>query len=191
MNKDVMINVTNRSHSSVGYPVPDNANGLTRQFAVGETKQISFDELQKLSWMPGGMYLLQNCLVIKNEEAVSEILGDVEPEYYYSEQDVRNLLENGTIDQLLDCLDYGTDGVIDLLTNLAVELEIPDMRKRTAIMNKTGFNINRAIELRHEDEEDEVAAAPPTQKARRAAPMETSSANHRRTAAPKYKVVGE
>ena len=191
MNKDVMINVTNRSHSSVGYPVPDNANGLTRQFAVGETKQISFDELQKLSWMPGGMYLLQNCLVIKNEEAVSEILGDVEPEYYYSEQDVRNLLENGTIDQLLDCLDYGTDGVIDLLTNLAVELEIPDMRKRTAIMNKTGFNINRAIELRHEDEEDEVAAAPPTQKARRAAPMETSSANHRRTATPKYKVVGE
>ena len=63
MNKDVMINVTNRSHSSVGYPVPDNTNGLTRQFAVGETKQISFDELQKLSWMPGGMYLLQNCLV--------------------------------------------------------------------------------------------------------------------------------
>ena len=190
MNKDVMINVTNRSHSSVGYPVPDNTNGLTRQFAVGETKQISFNELQKLSWMPGGMYLLQNCLVIKNEEAVSEILGDVEPEYYYSEQDVRNLLENGTIDQLLDCLDYGTDGVIDLLINLAVELEIPDMRKRTAIMNKTGFNINRAIELRHEDEKDEVAA-PPTQKARRAAPMETSSASSRRTAAPKYKVVGE
>ena len=89
MNKDVMINVTNRSHSSVGYPVPDNTNGLTRQFAVGETKQISFDELQKLSWMPGGMYLLQNCLVIKNEEAVSEILGDVEPEYYYTEEDIK------------------------------------------------------------------------------------------------------
>lgn len=195
MDKDRLIPVTNRHNSLVGYPVPDNTNGLERDFAPGETKQISFEELQKLSWMPGGMYLLQNYFVIKDEEAIKEILGDVEPEYYYSEEDVKNLLENGTLDQLMDCLDFGTDGVIELLKSMAVELEIADMRKRNTITKKTGFDINKAIEIKHLEAEDEVEETPVETKARRSAPVTKEATSGRRTAAPapegKYKVVSK
>lgn len=188
--KDTLISVVNRHSNSVGYPVPDNVNGLARTFAVGETKQITFEELQKLSWIPGGMYLLQHYLVIKDDEVIKEILGDVEPEYYYNESDIRNLLENGSLEQLMDCLDFGTYGVIEILKDLAVDLEIPDMRKRKAIFEKTGFDVDTAIRFKEMEEEPE--AVPTKEKVRRAATPTPAAEKTRRASAPavdKYKVV--
>ena len=57
VDKDKIIKVTNRDKGSVGYIIPDLGN-LNRQFQPGETKDLTFEELQKLSWIPGGMYIL-------------------------------------------------------------------------------------------------------------------------------------
>ena len=50
---------------------------------------------------------------------------------------------------LLDALDFAPEGIIDLIEKRAIELELPNMNKRKAIMNKTGVNITKSIENHH------------------------------------------
>ena len=74
IDKTTLIKVRNRDNGTVGYTIPDLGN-LHRNFQVGETKEVTMEELRKLSYIPGGMYLLQNCFIIENKEAVAELLG--------------------------------------------------------------------------------------------------------------------
>lgn len=184
MEKDTLIKVRNRAEGSVGYIIPDLGN-LNRQFTSNETKEIPFDELRKLSFVPGGRYLLDNCLIIEDKDALQELVGDVEPEYFYTENDIKNLLLTGSMDAFLDFLDFAPQGGIDIAKDMAVKLQINDINKREAIKNKTGFDVTKAIEFNKETTED----APQEEKVRRTTPI-TSAATEtgRRTAPPKYKV---
>lgn len=184
MKKDTLIKVRNRAEGSVGYIIPDLGN-LNRQFTSNETKEIPFDELRKLSFVPGGRYLLDNCLIIEDKDALQELVGDVEPEYFYTENDIKNLLLTGSMDAFLDFLDFAPQGGIDIAKDMAVKLQINDINKREAIKNKTGFDVTKAIEFNKETAED----APQEEKVRRTTPI-TSAATEtgRRTAPPKYKV---
>lgn len=183
---DTQITVTNRDNGTVGYTIPD-LNNLHRNYQAKEKKSITMEELRKLSYIPGGLYLLRNCLVLDNKEAIQELLGDVEPEYFYSEAEIKQLLKTGSLAQLEDCLDFAPKGVIDLVKSIAVETELNDINKRQVILNKTGFNVTKAIEINRETTEAEVQE----EKVRRAAPVTVISAEKesgRRTAPPKYKV---
>ena len=73
IDKKTLIKVTNRDSGSVGYVIPD-LNNLYRRFSAGETKTLTFEELEKLSWIPGGKRILTNYLKLDNEEAVAELL---------------------------------------------------------------------------------------------------------------------
>ena len=153
LNKNTRIKVKNRSTGSIGYAVPDLGN-LRRRFVSGEIKEVTFDELQKLSYTPGGNYMLKNYLVIMdNNEAVQALIGGVELEYNYSKEDIKNLLLNGSMDELLDCLDFAPVGVIDLVKQIAVGIELNDLQKRQAILNKTGFSVDNAIKIKNEAKE--------------------------------------
>lgn len=145
LSNDYMIKVTNRDNGTVGYEVPD--LGVKRNFVARETKEITWEELKKLSYVPGGSYILSNCLIIQDEAAIKELLGEVEPEYFYTEKDVENLLLHDSLDALMDCLDFAPRGTIELVKDIAVKLEIPDINKRKAILEKTGFNVTKAIEI--------------------------------------------
>lgn len=163
LDKDTIIKVTNRDSGSVGYSIPDLGN-LHREFATGETKEITMDELRKLSYLPGGRVLLERYLVMDNKEAVEELLTEVEPEYYYTEDDVKFLLLDGTLDQLKDCLDFAPEGTINLVKKVATELKLNDIAKRKAILEATGFNVTTAIEI-NEDTEEEDAQSSKTRRA--------------------------
>ena len=153
MEKSTLIKVLNRDNGAVVYAIPE-MNGLKRVYQAGETKEITFEEIEKLSYIPGGMELLQDCLVIlDNDEAIKEILGHVEPEYSYTKEDVINLMKNGSLDEFLDCLDFAPEGVKDLIKTLSVELPLNDVAKREAILNKLGFNVDNAIRIKRESEE--------------------------------------
>ena len=52
LDKNLMVKVTNRDNGTVGYTIPDLGN-LHRTFQSGETKEISMDELRKLSHIIG------------------------------------------------------------------------------------------------------------------------------------------
>ena len=150
---DKIIKVTNRDNGHVGYTIPD-LNNLTRTFAANETKEISMNELRKLSYIPGGKVLLRDYLVLNNQEAIEELLNKVEPEYFYTEEDIKNLLLNGSLDALKDCIDYAPIGTLDLLKKVAVELPLNDVAKRKAILEMTGFSIDSAIMVNEETKED-------------------------------------
>ena len=51
-NNNKLYNVTNRSSCTVSYPIPEGFG--FRTFAAGQTLQLTFDDLEKLSYMPGG-----------------------------------------------------------------------------------------------------------------------------------------
>ena len=122
LENNTMIKVTNRDNGSVGYTIPD-MNNLHRNFQSGESKEISMEELRKLSWIPGGLYILEHLLVIENQEAQQELLPSVEPEYNYTREDVEDLLEKGSLEQLQDCLAFAPDGVVNIVKQAAVETE--------------------------------------------------------------------
>ena len=151
-NSSDIIKVQNRDNGTVGYSIPD-LNNLHRNFMPNETKKITMSELRKLAYIPGGQYLLNNCLKLNNDDAIDELIGNVEIEYYYDEDKIKDLLTNGSIDEFLDCLDFAPDGVIDLVKNLAVTLKLNDYAKREAILEKTGFDVTKAIEINKETEE--------------------------------------
>ena len=65
MEKTTLIKVLNRDNGSVVYSIPE-MNGLRRVYQAGEIKEITFEELEKLSYIPGGMELLEDSLVILN-----------------------------------------------------------------------------------------------------------------------------
>ena len=186
---NMTVKVTNRDNGSVGYSVPD--LGVHRTFQPKESKEISAEELRKLSYLPGGDVIIKDYLIIHNEEVLKELVGELEPEYYYSEDEVKTLLLSGSLEQLQDCLDFAPNGVIDLIKSLAVSLKIDNVSKRKAIQDKTGFNVTRAIEIN--EETDEETTSKESAQGRRAAPITAKSeeAQQRRSAPPKYNVVSQ
>lgn len=161
MDKNTIIKICNRDNAAVFYDIPE-MNGLHRVFQPNEVKEVTLEELIKLSYEPGGMNLLRNNFILNNKEAIKMILGHVEPEYTYTPADVKNLLLNGSLDELLDCLDFAPEGVIELVKTLAVELPLNDVAKREAILEKTNFNVTNAIQIKKDTEADvpQPAAAP-------------------------------
>lgn len=183
-----IIKVRNRDNGAVGYTIPDLGN-LHRNFQSGEVKKVTMEELRKLSYIPGGEAILRDYLVIEdNDEAIAELLGEVELEYTYTEEDVEKLLKYGSLEEFLDCLDFAPQGVIELVKHLDVKFEVNDIAKRQAILEKTGFNVTNAITINHETEK--VGEEPI--KARRATTtvkdkqVTTTGATRRTT--PKYNV---
>lgn len=185
LEKNTLIKVTNRGNGRVGYPIPD-ANGLRRLWHAKESKDIPMDELRKVMWTTGGSYLLKNTLIIENKEAIQELFStEPEPEYYYTEEEIKQLLLTGTNDQLLDCLDFAPEGVIEVVKNLAVSLKLNDMSKREIIFNKTGFNVTNAININKESETVEEVE----KTERRATPIQTEEVKEEKTRrVPNYKV---
>jgi hypothetical protein len=179
LDKNTTIKVKNRDNGTVSYVVPDLGN-LHRSFQPQEEKEITMDELRKLSYLPGGDVILKDYLVIENAEAVAELLGEVEPEYNYTEAEIEELLKNGTLDQLLDALDFAPEGVVELIKDIAVKTELNDINKRKAILEKTGFNVTSAIDFNKEVAEADEKSV----QSRRAAPISQPAAesnNGRRT----------
>lgn len=179
--------VKNRSASEVIYSIPE--DGIRRPFAPGETKRISLGELQKLGYQPGGREIMTNFLQIQEEEATEELGIHREVEYDMSEQQIVELLKSGSMDALLDALDFAPTGVIDLIKTFAVQLPLNDMEKCNAIKKKTGFDVMAAIKNNIADKAPEEKPEMEKATERRVKPaVEETPAPARRTTA-QYKVV--
>ena len=178
IDKNKMVKVINKFNGTVGYDVPE--MGVHRNFYPKESKEISFEELERLSFMPGGEVILKEYLEIVDREAIRTLLNiEPEPEYHYSEQDVLNLMLNGSLDQFLDCLDFAPEVIKEIIKTKAVELPLNDMAKRKAIQDKLNFDVTRAIEIkntRYDGETEENVETRTAASGRRAAPIKTDNA---------------
>ena len=146
MEKSRLIKVINKFSGSVGYDVPD--LGVYRNFQPRESKDITIEELEKLSYIPGGLTILREYLEITDADIAEKILnGKLEPEYFYTEED------------------------------MAVNLPLNDIAKREAIKEKLDFDVTRAIEIKNTnfDGGDAASSDEPTQAKRRVATKTTST----------------
>lgn len=182
----IMYNVKNRSAAVAVYSIPD--MGIRRSFQPGETKQISVEELEKLTYRPGGMALLTNFLQIQSIEGLNKIGMKPQPEYHMSENDIINLMKNGSMDEFLDCLDFAPVGVVDLIKKLSVSLPLTDIYKRQALLKKTGFDCDAALRHVMEEKEDDQDTILKTEERRVKKESNEEIPAGRRTA-PKYNVV--
>ena len=182
----IMYNVKNRSAGVATYKIPE--LGIRRSFAPGEVKKISAEELEKLTYRPGGMALLANFLQIQDREAIEKIGLKTQPEYHMSEQDIVNLMTVGSLDEFLDCLEFAPPGVIDLIKKLSVSLPLTDIQKRQALKAQTGFDCDAALKHLMEEKEDDSENTILKSTGERRVKKEEAAAPVRRTT-PKYNVV--
>lgn len=185
INANTIYNVLNRSSSMVGYTIPE--LNIRREFQPGETKKIKFSELEQLTYQPGGTTLIQDYFLIREQEVTDALNIQTEIEYYMNEDNVRDLILKGSLDQFLDCLDFAPEGVLEMIKKLAIELPMNDVEKREALKKKTGLDVDSAIKNKMAEMVDE--GAPATSEAPHRRVQETANeAPVRRTEAPKYTV---
>ena len=187
INSEDMFNGKNRSASGVVYRIPE--TNLRREWAPGETKRISFDELEKLTYQPGGRELIENFLQILNKEVTNNLSVHTEPEYNMSEEQVVDLILNGSLDAFLDALDFAPIGIIDLIKSLSVSLPITDINKRRALKEKTGFDVDKAIENDMASKETSIVEKEAPK--RRASETAQPATPQRRTSGTSYKVINK
>lgn len=174
-----LITVRNRNRGETGFEV----DGKWTMFAIDEVKKIPFATLQSLTFIPGGQFTLDNYLVIENKEALELLNMHVEPEYFYTDNEIRKILFEKSYDEFADFLDFAPKGAIEKAKNIAVQEEMPDMRKREMLGKKTGLNITSAIMINHLDDEDENKDAAVDAPKRRV-PINEEGAKQRRAEVP-------
>lgn len=189
--KDTTYLVKNRSASHVIYRIPE--QNIRRQFMPGETKKLSYGELEALSYQPGGVALMTNFLQIQSAEVTKELGIRTEPEYNMSEQQIVDLIKTGSLDAFLDCLDFAPIGVLDLLKKYAVSVPLVDYDKRLALKQKTGFDVDAALRHIEEEKAEEKTEdnAAPTGRRVQVQTEEAPVAPGRRTAGSAYKIVSK
>lgn len=173
MAEDKKYLVKNRSASVVVYKIPE--RGIRREFYPGETKKISKDELVDLSYQSGGKELMAQYLIIEDENLTNELEIHTEQEYWMNENQIKDLLKNGSLDAFLDALDFAPRGVIDLIKKFAVSLPLSDMNKINALKEKTGFDLQKA--LLHIREEKETQSSAPQRRVSAAPTRRVESKN--------------
>ena len=183
MESSKILKVKNRSASLAVYSIPE--INVRREFAPGETKNITYGELEKLSYQPGGRTIMQNFLQIIDPEATGDLGINREPEYDLSEQQIVDLMTKGSLDAFLDCLDFAPVGVIDLIKKFSVSLPLNDIDKRDALKKKTGFDVTVALANMQKEKEDMDVPTVESKERR----VKTESAPEGRRTIPKYNVV--
>jgi hypothetical protein len=164
-----IVSVTNRNNGRTTYILP---NGTYREFNLGQTRQLDLDELKELRDCDGGEYLLKNFLIINDKTALDYLDLHTEPEYFYTKAEIEELLANGSLDQLEDCLNFAPEGVIELVKDVAIKTELSDTRKRKLIQEKTGFSIDNAIMVNTVLADSSDAEAAPKIAERKAQPIQ-------------------
>lgn len=145
---DTLVTIENMVGHDVSYII--SSLGVRRKLMPGVPFQVKAQELRALYAEPGGETLLRDYLRVKEPKLQREFgISEDQIEYNWTVKDVDDVLLEKPEEYLLDALDFAPQGIIDLIQSRAIELELPNMNKRKAIMKKTGVNITKSIENRH------------------------------------------
>ena len=162
-----LVTVENRTAGKIVYRIPD--KGIRRELAPRQKIRVTKQEIEDLSYTSGGLDLIRNHLLVRDEEILDDLNIHREPEYYMNADNVAKLIKQGTLDEFKDALDFAPDGVIDMIKDLSVQIPLNDYSKRQALKEMTGFDVDAAIQHDKENKaaDDGEATAAPVQKVRR------------------------
>lgn len=142
------VKVQNLTDSKVAYMAPE--TNVLREFEGQQTRDIPAGELRMLYSTKGGKTLIEDYLSVKSPELAKEFnISDdsFEHEYNWTTKDVDTVLQYGSLDALKDALEFGPEGIKDLIVDRAVQLKTPDNNKLSAIKEFTGRDVAKMIEL--------------------------------------------
>ena len=148
LNDTTLVPVRNLVDHKVVYVIPE----LNRRvvFEPFQEKKIPAGELRALNYTTGGEILIHNYISVKSNDLREEfnIPKDM-VEYDWTIEDVRRVLTDleSPIEELEDALDFGPDGIRELLVDCAVKWKIPDANRRKVISKMTGVNVDKMIEF--------------------------------------------
>lgn len=160
LNDSTLVPVRNMVDHKVVYVIPE----LNRRvvFEPFQEKKIPASELRALNYSTGGEVLLHNYLCILSDDMRAEFnIPADQVEYNWTLDDIHRVLENldTPIEALEDALDFGPDGIRELIVDSAVKWKIPDSNRRKVISSMTGVNIDKMIEFA--EATDQVAEQAP------------------------------
>jgi hypothetical protein len=180
---DLEVKVWSTSIGDVAYQLTDPL--VHRTWKPGELKIIRFDELYKLSNHPGGMPLLVNHLQIRDAEVRKALNLPMEPEYFYTEEDARRLVNQGTEEEILDALEFGPRSLAGMIRYYAI-LDIDSIEKMKFFNSLFHMNIQQVRDNLKETE-DEVTQTTESKRRVKATPEaveEQITATRERKSAP-------
>jgi len=93
---------------------------VNRTWRPNELKILTFHELYQLSNHPGGAVLLKERLQIRDNKVREALQLPLDPEYLYTEEDAKNLVLNGTQEEILDALEFGPLGLASMIKHHAI-----------------------------------------------------------------------
>ncbi len=107
---DYMVRVSNLSRKRIMYTLPE--LNLARDFRAADgstvdTKTVSFHELYLLNNSPGGPKLIWDNLQIRDNDVRHALGLPEDPEFDYTYKEIKELIETGTEEEILDALDFG------------------------------------------------------------------------------------
>ena len=145
---DTKVEVQNMTSGTLSYRLP---SGPYRLFSNNMRMTVTAGELRELATTQGGRVLLQSHLSVHNPELAREFGVDEDTvEYTWTEEDIRRVLTEGDMDELLDALDFAPEGIVEELARKAVEWKIPDNNKIKAISEATNLDI--ASQIRNQEQ---------------------------------------
>lgn len=152
-------------------------------FQPYEEKNIKAEVLRRLNYRYGGSVLLRDYLSVGSPNLAREFGIDPEEtiEYSWTEKDVNKLLSSGSLDQLKDALDFGPEGICDLIIDRAVATKLNDVDKRKVIKEMTGADITSMIDLQAQADAKLEKPAAKTTKTRRASTKSSTGTSGRRS----------
>lgn len=152
---------------------------------LGFSMMLSEESIRNIAYNPGGRFILENRLIVNDPELVKELELNLELEDTYTPDDIKDLIVNGSKDQLEDALNFGNEGTRELIKDTAIDLEINDLEKRKVIQDFTHVDVNSAISNKSGETEEHTVQATTEVKHRKAAPFKPVEENKE----PQYKIV--
>lgn len=187
-----LVTVENRTAGKIVYQIPD--RHIRRELAPRQSIRVPKEEVEALSYTAGGLDLIRNHLLVKDEEVLDELNIHREPEYYMNADNVAKLIREGSLNEFKDALDFAPDGVKDMIKDLSVQMPLNDYAKRQALKEMTGFDVDAAIQHDKEnraleDDEAPAAAAPKTRRVQTTARRSAGGVAAEAVAANKPKII--
>jgi hypothetical protein len=120
---------------------------------------MSVAELNKLVQQPGGLTLIYNYLLIDDKEVLRYLINGKEaPEYWITEEEIPTWMNECSLAEFQDALDFAPAGTIDLIKQYAVSLPLNDYAKRQAIKEQLGYDVTKVIENSGEEVAENTSA---------------------------------
>lgn len=148
---DKPVKVTNISPKVVSYLLPELMGDMARTFrpatsTAAETKTIQFHELFTLAQSLGGMQIIYDNLLIESNEIRKALGLPEDPEFDYTYEDIKKIVQEGTKEEILDAIEFGPFYIVEWAKNIIVTEGLNDYSKRKFFSTLFNMNLDRAQE---------------------------------------------